>query len=336
VSADTAVAADDRPGRPGSALLAHVAWEAVLLVLAIAATGVAIAQGHFFAASGLWPQLAIDGLVAAGFALSLRTGTPNLAVAATASLAQLVYVLVANHNTPAVLAGVVAVLAAVGLGLALALVTGLTGLPAWAVSLAGIAVMQVVGFGQAGNIQALRNGLVKAPILDVFAVLFILGSVAGGALWTVPALRAALGPAGDPPGQQPPLARRLTRALAGFGGSSLLAGVSGVLLAGYVGAAGFTGDQTLLLLAVGAVLLGGVSLTGRGGGIAGTFLGVYILVVVEFIAAIHGGPLWLRRALPEMLAILLGLLAGGLLERVGAGRAGVPRTGTWTYRPPPG
>ncbi|MEN3306712.1 MAG: hypothetical protein V7603_2914 [Micromonosporaceae bacterium] len=305
----------DRSARPGPATLAHLIWEVVLLVLAILATVLAVAQGHFFSTGGVWPQLAITGLLAAGLALSLRTGTPNLAVASVASLAQLVYVLLVNEDLPPVLAGVLAVLAAFGLGAVLAAITGLTGLPGWAVSLGGVAVANIVAFAQGGNIAALHAGFLKPPILDAFAALFVIGSVAGGALWLLPAIRALLSPGDDPPDRPAPLGRRLLRALVGLGGSSLLAGVAGVLLAGYTGAAGFTGDSTQLLAAFGAVLLGGVSLAGRGGGVAGTALGAYLLSVVAFAAAMHGGPFWLRTALPAMLALLLGLFAGWLLDR---------------------
>jgi ribose transport system permease protein len=310
------VSITDRYPRPGRAALAHLIWEAVLLVLAVLATIVAVVQGHFFSASGMWPQFAVTGLLAAGLALSLRTGTPNLAVASVAALAQLVYVLLVNEDLPPVAAGALAVLAASALGAVLAAITGLTGLPAWAVSLAGIAIANVVGYARGGNITPLHAGFVKPAILDVFAVLFVLGSLAGGVLWLLPPVRALLGPGGDPPDRPVPPPRRLLRALVGLGGSSLLAGLAGVLLAGYTGASGFGGDTTQLLTALAAVLLGGMSLAGRGGGVAGTVLGAYLLSVVAFAAAVHGGPFWLRTALPATVALVLGLFASWVLDRV--------------------
>ncbi|HKS98508.1 MAG TPA: hypothetical protein VJT31_03170 [Rugosimonospora sp.] len=304
------------PGGRGGYAAPHLVWEAVLFVLAVVATAVAVAQGHFFAASGPWPQVALTGFVATGLALSLRTGTPNLAVSAMATLAQLVYVLVVNRNLPPAFAALLAVLAVVVLGLVLAVIVGLTGLPAWAVSLAGIAVGDTVAFARGANVEALHRGLLGPSILDIFAVLFIVGSVAGGVLWLAPGVRSRLSPGEARPAG---LDRRLLRAVVGLGGSSLLAGTGGVLLAGYLGSSGFTSDFVALLSTVGAVLLGGASLAGRGGGIAGTALGVYLMSVVGFAAAGHGGPLWLRSLLPSLLAILLGLLAGWLIDRAVAG-----------------
>ncbi len=288
-------------------IVPRLVWEAILLVLAVVVTAIAVAQGHFFAAGGMWPQFAADGLMAAGLALSLRTGTPNLAVAAIASLAQLVYVLLVDQRVPAAGAGAVALLAALALGSAMALVVRLAAVPAWAVSFAGIAIVEVVAYSQAATVPALPAGTPGPALFEVAAALFALGSVAGGLLWLRPAVRGAIGPTAPGP----------VRALVGLGGSSLLAGVAGLLLAGYTGMAGFVGDETVLLLVFGAVVLGGVSVRGQGGGIAGTVLGVYLLVAVEYAGAVHGGPLWLRRALPDTLAIVVGLLAGALLSRQG-------------------
>src|SRR5205823_4061412 len=137
---------------------ARLAWEAVLLVLALVATAFAAAQGHFFTADGLWPQLAVTALLASALALSLRAGTPNLAFVAVATLAQLLYVLLVDVEVPPVAAAAVAVLAVALLGALLALLTALTGLPAWAVSLAGVAIASLVGLA-GGNARSLHAGL---------------------------------------------------------------------------------------------------------------------------------------------------------------------------------
>jgi hypothetical protein len=205
-------------------------------------------------------------------------------------------------------------LLAAGLALSLlAAITGLTDLPAWAVSVGGIAIANVIAFARGGTVAALHSGFIRPAIVDVFAALFVAGSVAGGALWLLPAVRALLSP-----GVAAPLGPRMLRALVGLGGSSLLAGIAGVLLGGYTGAAGFTADNPQLLVAFGAVLLGGMSLVGNGGGVAGTALGAYLLAVVAYAAAVHGGPYWLRTALPVAVAMLIGLFASALLDRATA------------------
>lgn len=277
--------------------------EAVLLVLGVAVTATAVARGHFFAGGSVAPQVALDGFTAAGLALSLRTGTPNLAVASMASLAQLVFVLLSNQGIAAVAAAGVAVAVASGVGATLGGAVALTGLPAWAVSLCGIAVANVVAYAVGGNTDALGTGTFGTLTLTVAAVVFVAGSLAGGVLWRLPAVRARLSP-GAVDTRTP-----LPRALVGLGGSSALAAVSGVLLAGYTGAAGFTADPAALVTALGAVLLGGVGLNGRRGGVAGTALGVYLLAVISFAGATQGDPYWVRVALPAMFALLVGLFA---------------------------
>jgi ribose/xylose/arabinose/galactoside ABC-type transport system permease subunit len=297
-------------------LLAHIAWEAVLLLSALVVTVLAVSDGHVFHGSMIWAQLAALGVLAAGLALSLRTGTPNLAVASIASLAGVFYaqrLADGGSTTPAL---IVTGLVALAVGVVLALVTGLTGAPAWAVTLGGVGLAGTVGLANGTTPKILASGPVSAGMFTVFAAVFVVGSIAGGLLWLVPGIRGALRTTTDddrPAG----LVRRLVAALVGLGGSSLLAGLAGVLDAGRVGAAVFNSTQLELLIALGAVLLGGVSLTGRGGGIAGTALAVYLLVVLNVLSVLKGAPVWAALYLPATLAILVGVLVSRLIDWTG-------------------
>jgi ribose/xylose/arabinose/galactoside ABC-type transport system permease subunit len=297
-------------------LVAHFVWEGVLLLAAVVVTALGVAEGPVFAGPGPWPMLAILGTLTAALALSLRTGTPNLAVASIASLAGVLYGALVVDGWQVVPAAVVAVLAAFVFGVVLALVTGLTGAPAWAVSLGGVTLATTVGLAGGVIPRILAGGQIAAGWLTGFAGLFVVGSLAGGVLWLVPAVRLGLGGAtrnGPPPG----LGRRLLTALVGLGGSSLVAGLAGVLEAGRLAAANFTGSQLELLVALGAALLGGVSLTGRGGGVAGTVLAVYLLVIVDQLVTVHNGQLWAAVTLPATLAIFVGILVSRLLDYLG-------------------
>jgi ribose/xylose/arabinose/galactoside ABC-type transport system permease subunit len=297
-------------------LLAHAAWEGVLLLFALVVTVLAVADGHLFQGSAVWSQLAALGILAAGLGLSLRTGTPNLAVASIASLAGVLYARLLADGVSSVPAMIVTVLAALVAGLVLALVTGLTGAPAWAVTLGGVALAGTVGIASGVTPKILPVGTLSTGMFTVFAAVFVIGSVGGGVLWLVPGIRGALGTTTED-GRPAGLGRRLVAALVGLGGSSLLAGLAGVLYAGWVGAAAFNSTQLQLLIALGAVLLGGVSLTGRGGGIAGTALAVYLLVVLNVLAVLKGVPVWAGVYLPATLAIFVGVLVSRLIDWIG-------------------
>jgi ribose/xylose/arabinose/galactoside ABC-type transport system permease subunit len=100
-----------------------------------------------------------------------------------------------------------------------------------------------------------------------------------------------------------------------LGASSLLAGISGVVLVSFTGFAGIgPGDSDRLILAVGAALLGGVSVYGRRGGIAGTALAVTMLVVINQGLLLNSAPRWVTFWLPATVAILIGVVVGRLLE----------------------
>ena len=145
-------------------------------------------------------------------------------------------------------------------------------------------------------------------------VLFLLVSIGGALLWSVPAVRAVLGAnrvvAGEPASS---FGARLLGACAGLGGSSLIAGAAGILLAGRLGGVVGSVDFGQLALVVGAVLLGGVSALGGRGGFAGTVLGVILLCLVQMNIIVAGGPRWLPLIVSAM-AVVAGTCVSRALE----------------------
>jgi ribose/xylose/arabinose/galactoside ABC-type transport system permease subunit len=317
----TAVAAPFAPPpRPpvtrSRGLVAHLGWEAILLVLVLLTAVVVAATGTLFRGASPWYNLASAGLLASAFALSLRTATPNLAVGSVAVLSGATYAKLVENDVAGVLAGIVAVLVALLLGLVLGLVAGLTSTPAWAVSLAGLALAQGIAFGLLGGLSVpTGSGPGGTGRAIVWMLVFLAVSVGGGVLWQIPAVRAALGANRIPDDPVRFRAAKLTGALAGLGGSSLLAGLSGVVLVTYIGVATpTTGDN--LLLAAGAALLGGVSAFGGRGGIAGTALATALLVFANHGLLQQEAPRWVTFYLPAALAILLGVVVGRLTEKI--------------------
>jgi ribose/xylose/arabinose/galactoside ABC-type transport system permease subunit len=314
------VAAPFAPSPPGPpparsrAVLVHLGWEAILLVLVLGTAVAVAASGVLVRGAMPWYNLAVLGLLATGFALSLRTATPNLAVGAVAALAGAVYAELAQNGGAGLLAGIVAVLVATAVGLALAVVVGLTSAPAWAVTLGGMAVAQAITFALLdGRTVPIGSRPAGTGMAVFWTLVFVAVSVGGGVLWLVPGVRATLGAnrAPDDPVRFRPA--KLVGALAGIGGSSLLAGLSGVVLVMYLGAATpASGDN--LLLAVAAALLGGVSAFGGRGGIAGTVLATALLVFANQGLVQADAPRWVVFYLPAALAILLGVVVSRLTE----------------------
>jgi len=297
-------------------LMAQLVWEGILLVLLlvvlsiVGATGSALLGEH-----GLWLRVAWTGLVASGLALSLRTATPNLAVGAIAVGAGTAYAKLGGADWPVPLTIVAVLLGAAVFGALLGLFTGLTGLPAWAVSLFGMVLIQAVVFGVTdANIVMVQHGTLRSGG-PLWTVLFLLVSFAGGALWLVPGVRRTLSAGAAATGRRSTSAR-LLGAVVGLGGSTVLAAAGGMLLAASTGAVtGDPGVQTLLA-ALAAVLLGGVSVFGRRAGVAGTALAVFLLVAVMDLIQLHGVPFWVRY-LEIALALLVGLFVTWLLDVVG-------------------
>jgi hypothetical protein len=183
------------------------------------------------------------------------------------------------------------------------------------VSLGGVALAQAVTFGVTRGLpqrlprdEVIRSGTAAAGWL----LLFLAISLGGAILWSIPAVRAALGANWAPESRLGP---RLLGAVAGLGGSSLIAGAAGILLTARIGGWTNAGDLGQLVLVVGAVLLGGVSVRGGRGGYAGTILAVVLLVLIQTNIAVAGGPRWAPMLLAA-LAILAGVVISRLLDLV--------------------
>ncbi|GAA4255421.1 hypothetical protein GCM10022255_064210 [Dactylosporangium darangshiense] len=297
------------PARPVRELLPNLIWEAVLLLVAVGVTiGLYLQNSEVFGRGGAWSTMAFTGFAALGLALSLRTGTPNLAVGQLAALAGVIY---AKQDSI-----LLALLAVLGLGLAMALITGLTGLPGWVVTFSAGLVVQAILIGQAtGGVIRLQDPGVPGSYVP-WAVAFFVLSILGGVLFAVPAVRRLLSanrPAGGEAGAFS--VAKLLGALVGITGSSVLAAVAGILQTRYISAAQ-PFDTGLLVDGLAAVLLGAVSPFGRRAGVFGVALGV---VIVDFLwqwELLKGAGSWVM-TLTAAICALVGLFAIWLIELIG-------------------
>ncbi len=310
-TAAEAVIAEDR------SVLPNLAWEGVLLPIAVIMIVLA-SLDQAFGFAGPWYPLAETGLAASGIALSLRTGTPNLAVGGIVAGSGAVYVKLLAVGTGVIPAMAVVVLVALAFGAVMGVVTGLTRLPAWAVSVAGLAGTQaaVIALIQSRPAAvAVEHWLFQDAGVPWF-VLFVVVSVGGAGLWLLPGVRQALAPSAEQAGSA-----RVRGAVVGLAGSSALAGLAGVLIAGRLGTA--TGLEGNLPVVLGAALLGGASVFGRRAGVAGTVLGTTVVTTVVGLLQFHRAGLWMVY-LAGTLAMLLGLGVSWVLDLVSRPPAAQP------------
>ncbi|GIJ51828.1 hypothetical protein Val02_87140 [Virgisporangium aliadipatigenens] len=314
---------DDEPAEPepvSDRLGIHFGWEALL---ALAVGGVAFLLHKADAGVLKGPDLpqmyltaAVLGLVAVGMALSVRAAVPNLAVGSLAFGSAMFFA--ANSERGLLPTAAVTALLVVGAGLVMAVVVVVLHVPSWAASLAvGLAV---IAWMQSQDTAKVVAGAYEPDGQAVvwfggFAVL----SVVGGVICMIPGMRRSFGrfrPEGDPAARG---SGGMTAGLA-LVGSSVLAAVAGVLLA-------LTNREVhpsengigLTALALGAVLLGGVSVYGRRGGLFGTLLGV---VGISLLMRYADAEAWKVDTVAFAAgAIVIGLVASRLVETFGRRRA---------------
>jgi ribose/xylose/arabinose/galactoside ABC-type transport system permease subunit len=300
-------------------MLVHVVWEVLLLLgLVAAVTAAFVGLPDFRSAQSVESVLRIvtaTGVVAMAFSLSLRAAVPNLAVTPLAALSAAVFAAAAPHV--GVAAGVLQGLgAAAAVGLVLAVLVTALRVPAWA---AGVAAGLLAG-GIAIAVSPAARAVEGTPHLGSWtygaAGSFVVLSIGAGLLCLVPGVRRTVGAYRDGQG----LAAGLIAAAA-LVVSSVVAAVGGLVLVFLSGGVVDSPVGIDLWLPLAAVFVGGASAYGRRVGIAGTVLGVLLLVTVRQVwftigAAGDIDPFGVALALAGVAAVV-GLLATPLVEWAG-------------------
>lgn len=297
-------------------LLPHLVWEGVLLILAAISVIVTIV----LAPSGpvleqLLGGTASVGLVASAVAVSLRTGTPNLAAGAMTTIAGLLTIyLVADQQWRQLTAAVAVVVVFAVIGLVLGGITGLLSMPGWAVTLGGMVLMVGISFFAADGRTVSFDGRAEPPSGIAWFALFAVVSLCGAGLWLVPPVRRVLGAVrrtGDPSGWH---GRGAFGALAGMTLSGLLCGLAGAFHAYQYQAIAPSDGMTMLVAGFAAALLGGASVFGRRAGLTGTLFASLILGSVVTALALEGVSEPGGQLIAAGIAIIVGLAANRGME----------------------
>lgn len=288
----------DREPRPDR-LWPHFIWEILLAVgVGIMAIQLYRHDSNFFEISSdndLWMVLAGATLFASGFALSLRAGVPNLAMPAisAASIAGL-YWLMLKHDFSWGAALPIVIGAAALFGLLVGVLVAFLNVPAWMATIGAAFVAYGLGSFISEKMQdedtlnidlpGLRNGI-------LMFVLVALVSIIGGAIWLNRSVRDRWSVRLD----RDPAARPAVGAIVASVGA-LLVSSAAAALAAFFGTLTSTSDiiapfqlnlfsgsvlngTSIETWAIAAVLVGGVSIFGRRGGLFGTVLATALLML---------------------------------------------------------
>ncbi|WP_018352311.1 hypothetical protein [Longispora albida] len=297
-------------------LFVHVVWE---VLLACAVTAVAVALYALEPDTYRQPSLrhslvwiVVILTLAIGVSLTVRAGVVNLAAGPVAVWSSNLF---ARHDYDGyAVAGAYAVGGALAAGLVLALLVCVFRVPAWAASL-GLALLTVAV--PLPYVPSLENAAHRSEKeIRIWLVCAIAVSLLGGLLMLARGPRRALSQYridGDPAGRPGP-------------GPSLLAALTLVASCGLAGLAGIMHTLamrqpveatqlgiTLSTAALAAVLIGGVSAYGRRGGVAGTVLGVFLVIALDKLLN-HNTGYQLGLLGTAAMVLIAGLLVTRLIE----------------------
>jgi ribose/xylose/arabinose/galactoside ABC-type transport system permease subunit len=268
------------------------------VVIALIAVGIylGITEPLFLSWSN-WQNIfrsqAIVAILAIGATLVVLTGGLDLSAASATAVAGMVCGIVVKAGAP----WWVAALAAIGIGIALGFVNGfligVVKIPFLVVTLGTLSIYASIallstggdtliffGTGNFKSIDTLVNGTVGPyPTILIITVLLYSLAAAGLVLTSYGRSLYAIGSNAE--------AARLAGInvtfvlVTAYTVAGLCAGLAGIVAVGRLSAAGPQVDPNLLLVVLGAVLIGGTSFAGGEGGVIGTALGVIFLGVVQ-------------------------------------------------------
>ncbi|CAN5618207.1 ribose ABC transporter permease [soil metagenome] len=234
-------------------------------------------------------QSAVLGLVAAGATILIISGNFDISVGAIIGLAAVVMSMVVLAGYPEELAMLAGLTVAVVCSVVNAVISRLFQAPTFIVSLATLGIYTGIGL-------ALTEGIIKlvpdnftflasTRLFETIPLIFLIslaGYVAVGLMLKFTRIGRRTYAVGDNP-RAAFLAgidvSRTTVTL--FAINGILVGIAAIVLISRIGSALPSTGAGLELRAIGAVVIGGVPITGGRGGVVGTFFGVLLLGVIS-------------------------------------------------------
>jgi ribose transport system permease protein len=265
----------------------------------VAFVAFAFSNGDFASTGNLYALMqsfAVLAVVACGLAMVMIAGEFDLSIAGVFPLSALIAVKVGDSS--GVLLGiVVAVLVAMGLGLLNGVLTARFAIPSLAVTVGTLVLTIGLGFAIAGNDvvtladfgPGIRMDESVAGILSIRTIVQLVLAVLATLLMAFTWLGVSTYATGSDRDRATASGLPVVGALAGvFVIAAAFVGVAGALQ-GVSLASGQAGqDQNMLLQAVTASIIGGISIAGGKGNLAGVLGGAFLLAVVSSGLSLQG------------------------------------------------
>ena len=276
-----------------TAIVKFLSVNFMLIVLVFMCVILSILSPHFFTFRNLMNivlQSATMGIVAIGMSYVIITGGIDLSVGSVLALSAAIGAGLMRAEVPIVASILVMLCVSTTFGVAQGLLISRLRLPAFIATLGGMSIGR--GFtmvymqgrtitGLPTEFQFIGNGQILGVIPVAVVIMIVLYLIAyyvlkyttfGRALYALGGNREATELSG--------IATKRVEAAA-YGLSGLTAGLGAVILVARLGTAIPTGGEGLELDVIGAVVIGGASLSGGRGTILGTLIGVLILGVLN-------------------------------------------------------
>lgn len=234
-------------------------------------------------------QSSVLGLVAAGATILIISGNFDISVGAIIGLCAVVMSMIVLAGYPEELAMIAGILVAVACSVFNASVARLFQAPTFIVSLATLGIFTGIGLWlTSGIIQLVPDNftfLAGTRIGGTVPLIFLIslaGYVAVGILLKYTRIGRRTYAVGDNPRAAFLAGIDVSRTTVGlFAINGVLVGVAAIVLISRIGSALPDTGAGLELRAIGAVVIGGVPITGGRGGVVGTFFGVLLLGVIS-------------------------------------------------------
>ena len=267
-------------------------WVVLLALTIVLGLITGLVNERFFNPRNLFnilEQTAVLGLVAAGATILIISGNFDISVGAIVGLCAVVMAMIVLAGYPEELAMLAGVLVAVACSVFNAVVARTANAPTFIVSLATIWIFGGIALWMTGGvIQMVPNNftfLAGTRILDQVPLIWLIslaGYVAVGLMLRYTRIGRRTYAIGDNPRAAFLSGIDVSRTtVLLFAINGVLVGLAAVLIISRIGSALPDTGAGLELRAIGAVVIGGVPITGGRGGVVGTFFGVLLLGVIS-------------------------------------------------------
>jgi ribose transport system permease protein len=317
-----------------SAALAFVAanqWVLILLLTIGLGVFTGLINERFFNPRNIisiLEQSSVLGLVAAGATILIISGNFDISVGAMIGLAAVVMAMVVLAGYPEELAMLAGLAVTIVCSIVNATVARLFQAPTFIVSLAtagiftGIALALTEGIIQLvpQNFTFFSSTRLLGGNLPLIFLISLLGYVAVGGLLRYTRLGRRTYAVGDNPRAAYLAGIDVSRTtIVLFAINGILVGVAAIMLISRIGSALPSTGAGLELRAIGAVVIGGVPITGGRGGVVGTFFGVLLLgVISNMLNMLRINPFLQEIAFGGLIVLAIGI--SWLRTRVGSDR----------------